>query len=213
MYKKYIKRILDALLAFWVLTILSPVFLLMTVLGAIIQGGNPFYTQRRPGKNGECFRLIKFRSMNNKRDEKGQLLPDAQRVTGYGRFIRATSIDELPEFLNILKGDMAFIGPRPLLEEYLPYYTEEEMRRHEVLPGLTGLAQVSGRNGLSWEERFRLDVRYVDTVSFGLDVRIVFRTVKAVLCRSGVQVDTAKEEGNFARIREAQLQEKRQGVC
>lgn len=209
MYKRYIKRVLDTLLAFLVLTALSPVILVMTVLGAVIQKGNPFYTQRRPGKNGECFRLIKFRSMSNKRDENGRLLPDAERVTGYGRFIRATSLDELPEFLNILKGDMAFIGPRPLLEEYLPYYTKEEMRRHEVLPGLTGLAQVSGRNGLSWEERFRLDVRYVDTVSLALDAKIVFMTVKAVLCRSGVQVDTSKEEGNFAQIRAAQLQEKR----
>ena len=209
MYKKYIKRCLDAVLSFLVLTILSPVFLIMMLLGTIIQGGNPFYTQRRPGKNGKCFRLIKFRSMNNKRDEEGNLLPDADRVTKYGRLIRATSLDELPEFLNILKGDMAFIGPRPLLEEYLPYYSKEEMRRHDVLPGLTGLAQVSGRNGLSWEDRFRLDVRYVDTVSFGLDVKIVFLTVKAVLCRSGVQVDTSKEEGNFAQIRKAQLQEKR----
>ena len=209
MYKKYIKRILDALLAFVVLTVLAPVFFVMTVLGAIVMRGNPFYTQKRPGKDGKCFRLIKFRSMSNKRDENGQLLPDAERVTVYGRLIRAASVDELPEFLNILKGDMAFIGPRPLLEEYLPYYTKEEMRRHEVLPGLTGLAQVSGRNGLSWDERFRLDVQYVDTLSFGLDVKIVFMTVKAVLCRSGVQVDTAKEEGNFARIRAAQLQEKR----
>lgn len=209
MYKRYIKRILDTFLAFLVLTVLSPVFLVMTVLGAIVMRGNPFYTQKRPGKNGKCFRLIKFRSMSNKRDEKGQLLPDAERVTAYGRLIRAASVDELPEFLNILKGDMAFIGPRPLLEEYLPYYTKEEMRRHEVLPGLTGLAQVSGRNGLSWEDRFRLDVRYVDTVTFALDVKIVFMTVKAVLCRSGVQVDTSKEEGNFAQIRAAQLQEKR----
>lgn len=209
MYKRYIKRILDTFLAFLVLTVLSPVFLVMTVLGAIVMRGNPFYTQKRPGKNGKCFRLIKFRSMSNKRDEKGQLLPDAERVTAYGRLIRAASVDELPEFLNILKGDMAFIGPRPLLEEYLPYYTKEEMRRHDVLPGLTGLAQVSGRNGLSWEDRFRLDVRYVDTVTFALDVKIVFMTVKAVLCRSGVQVDTSKEEGNFAQIRAAQLQEKR----
>lgn len=209
MYKKFLKRCLDLLLSLLVLTLLSPVFLVMILLGAILMGGNPFYTQARPGKNGEIFRLIKFRSMTNRKDAEGKLLPDAQRVTGYGRFIRAASLDELPEFLNIFIGDMAFIGPRPLLEEYLPYYTSEEMRRHEVLPGLTGLAQVSGRNGLSWEERFQLDVLYVDSLSFLLDLKIVFLTVKAVVCRSGVQVDTSKEEGNFAQIRRAQLQEKR----
>lgn len=209
MYKKFLKRCLDLLLSLLVLTLLSPVFLVMIILGAILMGGNPFYTQARPGKNGEIFRLIKFRSMTNRKDAEGKLLPDAQRVTGYGCFIRAASLDELPEFLNIFIGDMAFIGPRPLLEEYLPYYTPEEMRRHEVLPGLTGLAQVSGRNGLSWEERFQLDVRYVDSLSFLLDLKIVFLTVKAVVCRSGVQVDTSKEEGNFAQIRRAQLQEKR----
>lgn len=197
------------ILSFLVLTVLSPIFLVLILMGAICLGGNPFYTQSRPGKHGKSFRLIKFRSMTNRRDASGNPLPDAQRVTKYGRLIRAASLDELPEFLNILKGDMAFIGPRPLLEEYLPYYTKEEMRRHDVLPGLTGLAQVSGRNGLSWEDRFRLDVRYVDTVSFRLDVKIVFLTVKAVLCRSGVQVDTSREEGNFAQIRRAQLQEKR----
>ena len=209
MYKKFFKRLLDLFLSLMVLNLLSPIFLVMIVLGIIFMRGNPFYTQARPGKDGEIFHLIKFRSMTNRRDAKGELLPDCQRVTGYGRFIRATSLDELPEFLNIFVGDMAFIGPRPLLVEYLPYYTSEEMRRHEVLPGLTGLAQVSGRNGLSWEDRFRLDVRYVDSVSFLMDLKIVFLTVKAVVCRSGVQVDTAQEEGNFAQIRKAQLQEKR----
>lgn len=209
MYKKFFKRLLDLFLSLMVLNLLSPIFVVMIVLGMIFMRGNPFYTQARPGKDGEIFHLIKFRSMTNRRDAKGELLPDCQRVTGYGRFIRATSLDELPEFLNIFVGDMAFIGPRPLLVEYLPYYTSEEMRRHEVLPGLTGLAQVSGRNGLSWEDRFRLDVRYVDSVSFLMDLKIVFLTVKAVVCRSGVQVDTAQEEGNFAQIRKAQLQEKR----
>lgn len=208
MYKKYVKRLLDILLSILVLGILSPVFLLMILLGWIFMRGNPFYTQPRPGKGGRIFRLIKFRSMTNRRDATGQLLPDSQRVTKYGSFIRSVSLDELPEFLNILIGDMAFIGPRPLLEEYLPYYTPEEMRRHDVLPGLTGLAQVNGRNALSWEERFRLDVQYVDTLSFVLDIKIIFLTIKAVLCRSGVQVDTTCEEGNFARIRQAQLQEK-----
>lgn len=209
MYKKFLKRCLDLLLSLMVLSILSPVFLVMILLGTIFMRGNPFYTQERPGKDGKIFRLIKFRSMTNRKDARGVLLPDAQRVTAYGRFIRAASLDELPEFLNILIGNMAFIGPRPLLVEYLPYYSSEEMRRHEVLPGLTGLAQVNGRNGLSWEERFRLDVQYVDNLSFLLDVKIVFLTVKAVLCRSGVQVDTSREEGNFARIRREQLQEKR----
>ena len=209
MYKKFLKRCLDLLLSLMVLSILSPVFLVMILLGTIFMRGNPFYTQARPGKDGKIFRLIKFRSMTNRKDAEGKLLPDTQRVTAYGRFIRAASLDELPEFLNIFIGNMAFIGPRPLLVEYLPYYTPEEMRRHEVLPGLTGLAQVNGRNGLSWEERFRLDVQYVDSVSFLLDLKIVFLTVKAVVCRSGVQVDTSKEEGNFAQIRKEQLQEKR----
>ena len=209
MYKKFLKRCLDLLLSLMVLSILSPVFLVMILLGTIFMRGYPFYTQARPGKDGKIFRLIKFRSMTNRKDAEGKLLPDARRVTAYGRFIRAASLDELPEFLNIFIGNMAFIGPRPLLVEYLPYYTPEEMRRHEVLPGLTGLAQVNGRNGLSWEERFRLDVQYVDSVSFLLDLKIVFLTVKAVVCRSGVQVDTSKEEGNFAQIRKEQLQEKR----
>ena len=207
MYARYIKRGLDILLSFFILLILLLPLLVMTVLGAIIMRGNPFFCQTRPGKNGKLFKLIKFRSMTNKYDASGALLPDAQRLTKYGQFIRATSLDELPEFLNILIGNMSFIGPRPLLVEYLPYYTEEENRRHEVLPGLTGLAQVNGRNGLSWEQRFALDVQYVDTISFLGDLKIVFLTVKAVFCRSGVQVDTAQQEGNFAQMRKAQLEE------
>ena len=207
MYARYIKRGLDILLSFFILLILFLPLLVMTVLGAIIMRGNPFFCQTRPGKNGKLFKLIKFRSMTNKYDASGTLLPDAQRLTKYGQFIRATSLDELPEFLNILIGNMSFIGPRPLLVEYLPYYTEEENRRHEVLPGLTGLAQVNGRNGLSWEQRFALDVQYVDTISFLGDLKIVFLTVKAVFCRSGVQVDTAQQEGNFAQMRKAQLEE------
>ena len=207
MYARYIKRGLDILLSFFILLILFLPLLVMTVLGAIIMRGNPFFCQTRPGKNGKLFKLIKFRSMTNKYDASGTLLPDTQRLTKYGQFIRATSLDELPEFLNILIGNMSFIGPRPLLVEYLPYYTEEENRRHEVLPGLTGLAQVNGRNGLSWEQRFALDVQYVDTISFLGDLKIVFLTVKAVFCRSGVQVDTAQQEGNFAQMRKAQLEE------
>lgn len=207
MYARYIKRGLDILLSFFILLILLLPLLVMTVLGAIIMRGNPFFCQTRPGKNGKLFKLIKFRSMTNKYDASGALLPDAQRLTKYGQFIRATSLDELPEFLNILIGNMSFIGPRPLLVEYLPYYTEEENRRHEVLPGLTGLAQVNGRNGLSWEQRFALDVQYVDTISFLGDLKIVFLTIKAVFCRSGVQVDTAQQEGNFAQMRKAQLEE------
>ncbi len=207
MYARYIKRGLDILLSFFILLILLLPLLVMTVLGAIIMRGNPFFCQTRPGKNGKLFKLIKFRSMTNKYDASGALLPDAQRLTKYGQFIRATSLDELPEFLNILIGNMSFIGPRPLLVEYLPYYTKEENRRHEVLPGLTGLAQVNGRNGLSWEQRFALDVQYVDTISFLGDLKIVFLTVKAVFCRSGVQVDTAQQEGNFAQMRKAQLEE------
>lgn len=206
MYARYIKRILDFLLSFIALTLLSPIFLLLMLLGAIFMRGNPFFCQRRPGKDGKVFSIIKFRTMSDKRDAEGKLLPDRERQTAYGRLLRKTSLDELAEMINILKGDMSIVGPRPLLEEYLPYYNEREMHRHDVRPGLTGLAQISGRNAISWEKRFDCDVWYVEHLSFSLDIKIFFRTIALVLRREGVSDDTQTEEGNFADIRRMELQ-------
>ena len=206
MYARYIKRILDFVLSFTALAVLSPVFLLLILLGVIFMRGNPFFCQRRPGKDGKVFSIIKFRTMNDQRDGEGNLLPDRERQTAYGCFLRKTSLDELGELVNILKGDMSIVGPRPLLEEYLPYYNEREKHRHDVRPGLTGLAQISGRNAISWEKRFDCDVRYVENLSFSLDVKIIFQTIALVLRREGVSEDTQKEEGNFAEIRRMELQ-------
>lgn len=206
MYARYIKRILDFLLSFTALTLLSPIFLLLMLLGAIFMRGNPFFCQRRPGKDGKVFSIIKFRTMSDKTDAEGKLLPDRERQTAYGRLLRKTSLDELAEMINILKGDMSIVGPRPLLEEYLPYYNEREMHRHDVRPGLTGLAQISGRNAISWEKRFDCDVWYVEHLSFSLDIKIFFRTIALVLRREGVSDDTQTEEGNFADIRRMELQ-------
>ena len=187
MYRRYIKRLLDIILASIGLILLSPVFLILMILVRTKLGSPVFFHQDRPGKNGEIFGLLKFRSMTDERDEEGKLLPDAVRLTHFGRILRATSLDELPEFLNILKGDMSFVGPRPLLVRYLPYYTEEEMHRHDVRPGLTGLAQINGRNALNWEDRFRYDLEYVRNLSFAMDVKIVLGTVGKVLHHTGVQ--------------------------
>lgn len=206
MYARYIKRILDFLLSFTAMTLLSPIFLLLMLLGTIFMRGNPFFCQRRPGKDGKVFSIIKFRTMSDKRDAEGKLLPDRERQTAYGRLLRKTSLDELAEMINILKGDMSIVGPRPLLEEYLPYYNEREMHRHDVRPGLTGLAQISGRNAISWEKRFDCDVWYVEHLSFSLDIKIFFRTIALVLRREGVSDDTQTEEGNFADIRRMELQ-------
>lgn len=189
MYAKFFKRLLDALLALLGLVALSPLLLLLTLLGAIMMGGNPFFLQPRPGRNERIFRLIKFRSMDSRRDASGQLLPDAQRLNAYGRFLRASSLDELPELINILKGDMALVGPRPLLVRYLERYNDFQRRRHEVRPGLTGLAQVHGRNATTWEERFRWDVEYVDHISFRGDCRILLDTVRAVVRREGISAE------------------------
>ena len=211
MYAKFLKRFLDFLLSLLALSVLSPILLLLCIIGAIAMGGNPFFVQPRPGKkdkNGKekIFKLIKFRTMSNKTDENGKLLPDEARLNGYGKFLRATSLDELPELLNILIGDMSIVGPRPLLVEYLPWYTIEERRRHNVRPGLTGWAQVNGRNSVDWTTRFRLDVAYVDHISFLMDIKIIFLTVKKVLCRSDVAQDTRQAEGNFAQIRREQAE-------
>lgn len=186
MYPKYMKRILDFLLSFCALLVLSPVLLVLTILGAWKMKGNPFFTQLRPGKDEKIFRLIKFRTMTCEKDQDGNLLPDAQRLTKYGTFLRSTSLDELPELINILKGDMSIVGPRPLLVKYLPLYNAEQRHRHDVRPGLTGWAQVNGRNAISWEEKFRLDVEYVNGISFAMDVKIVWKTIQVALKRSGI---------------------------
>lgn len=196
MYAEFWKRFLDFTLSLLALIVLSPVLLVLTIVGAIAMRGNPFFTQLRPGKkdrNGKekIFRLIKFRTMSNRRDAYGKLLPDAERLNGYGRFLRSTSLDELPEIINILKGNMAIVGPRPLLVDYLQLYNEYQSRRHEVRPGLTGLAQINGRNAISWEERFNYDVYYVDHVTFIEDLKVLFKTVRIVLKRDGITSDTS----------------------
>ena len=178
MYKKYVKRWMDFLLSLCALIVLSPVMLILIILGAIGMKGNPFYTQPRPGKNEKIFRMLKFRTMSNAKDKNGKLLPDNVRLNKYGRFLRSTSLDELPELINILKGDMSIVGPRPLMSRYLPYYTEDERRRHSVRPGLTGYAQVHGRNALTWDERFQYDLQYVYHLTFIMDVKIIIDTIK-----------------------------------
>ena len=192
MYARFIKRMLDIILSLFALIVLFPFLVMFTLIGAVAMKGNPFYIQKRPGKidpqtgKERIINLIKFRSMSNAKDENGKLLPNRERLNKYGRFIRAFSIDELPSLLNILTGDISIIGPRPLTVKYLDYYTPEERRRHEVCPGLTGLAQCKGRNNLSWEEKFAYDVWYAENISFWLDVKILFLTVLKVLKREGI---------------------------
>ena len=200
-YEKYIKRALDFTLSLCAIIGLSPILLVLMVLGAAKMKGNPFFTQARPGKNEKIFKLIKFRSMTCEKDKDGNLLPDEVRLTKYGKLLRASSLDELPELFNILKGDMSIVGPRPLLVEYLPYYTEEEKHRHDIRPGLTGLAQVNGRNNLTWEQKFAYDLEYVKNISFINDLKIIFSTVKKVFARADIQTDTQGVEGNLAKIR------------
>lgn len=190
-YEKYIKRILDFTLSLCALIALSPILLILTVIGTITMQGNPFFTQARPGKDEKIFKLVKFRTMSNAKDKDGNLLPDDIRLNKYGRILRSTSLDELPELWNILKGDMSIVGPRPLLVEYLPRYNQRQARRHEVRPGLTGYAQVNGRNSISWEDRFELDVHYVDNISFVGDIKIILNTVTAVLKRDGISSETS----------------------
>ena len=206
MYKKWIKRLLDILLSLCLLIVLSPVLLTLAVLVRVRLGSPVLFTQERPGYGEKIFTLYKFRTMTDERDGEGNLLPDSERLTSFGKFLRASSLDELPEFFNILKGDMSFIGPRPLLVSYLPYYTKEEALRHTVRPGLTGLAQVCGRNFLDWDRRLEKDVEYVKGLSFSMDCRVLALTVKAVFSRSGVAEDTNRAEGNFALIRKERLE-------
>ena len=190
-YEKYIKRAVDVLLSLGALVVLSPVLLIVAVLVRTKLGSPVLFRQERPGKNGKIFALYKFRTMTDARDQEGNLLPDEVRLTRFGKLLRSTSLDELPELYNILRGDMSLVGPRPLLVKYLPRYSPRQARRHEVRPGLTGWAQVNGRNALSWEERFELDVYYTEHLSMGMDVKILFLTVKAVLCRSGISSETS----------------------
>lgn len=186
MYKKYIKRILDIILSLIAIIITLPIFLIVGILILIFIGQPAIFRQKRPGKNEKIFTMYKFRTMTNKKDEDGNLLPDKLRLTKLGKFLRKTSLDEIPEFINILKGDMSFVGSRPLLVEYLPYYTEEEHHRHDVRPGLTGLAQVSGRNLLNWDDRFKKDIEYVNNITFKNDLKIAFKTILIVLKKEGI---------------------------
>ena len=186
MYKKYIKRIIDFFATLIGFLILSPIFFLVTIGLCIANRGNPFFIQRRPGKNGDIFKIIKFKTMTDKKDSSGNLLPDSERLTRIGAIVRKTSLDEIPQLLNVIKGDMSLIGPRPLLPEYLPLYSEEQRRRHDVRPGITGWAQVNGRNTVSWDEKFKLDVWYVNNVSFLLDIKIFFMTINSVFKRHGI---------------------------
>lgn len=201
MYKKYIKRLCDIVCALLAITVFSWLYIIVAILVRIKLGSPVLFKQERPGKDEKIFKLFKFRTMTDERDEDGNLLPDSVRLTKFGKFLRKTSLDELPEAFNILKGDMSVVGPRPLLVEYLPYYTEEEQQRHSVRPGLSGLAQVSGRNMLDWEDRLRIDVEYVKNVTFINDVKIIFKTVMKMIKREGVAEDTNAAEGNLAKIR------------
>lgn len=200
-YEKYFKRPLDILCGLAAVVVFWWLYLILIVLGAIFMSGNPFFTQERPGKDGKIFKLIKFRTMDNRKDKNGNLLPDEVRLNKYGQLLRKTSLDELPEAFNIIKGDMSVIGPRPLLVEYLLYYTKEEKHRHDVRPGLSGLAQVHGRNCVTWEEKFFWDLQYVQKITFLGDLKIIFETVKKVFIHvEGVELN---HEGNLAEIRQA----------
>lgn len=197
-YEKYFKRPLDLLCGLMAVIVFSWLYLILAILGAIFMRGNPFFTQPRPGKDEQIFKLIKFRSMDNRRGKDGELLPDEVRLNAYGRFLRKTSLDELPEAFNIIKGDMSVIGPRPLLVQYLPLYSEKQRHRHDVRPGLSGYAQVNGRNSISWTRRFELDCEYVEKITFLGDVKIIFQTVgKAFLKQEGISSETCDTMEDF----------------
>ena len=186
-YEKYFKRPLDFILGVLTIIAFSWLYIILVVLGIFFMRGNPFFLQERPGKNEKIFKLVKFRTMDNRKDKNGVLLPDEIRLNRYGKFLRSTSLDELPEIFNIIKGDMSIIGPRPLLVRYLPYYSTEEHHRHDVRPGLTGYAQAHGRNYVSWEEKFKMDIKYVNTISFKGDFKIITDTIKTVLKRENIE--------------------------
>lgn len=189
MYRNLIKPTLDRLTALVAFLILSPVFVTVMMLLSLVNNGKPFFTQLRPGKNGNIFKIIKFKTMNDKKDAKGNLLSDSKRLTKVGAIVRKTSLDEIPQLLNVIKGDMSMVGPRPLLPQYLDLYSTEQARRHDVKPGITGWAQVNGRNAISWQEKFKLDVWYVDNQSVQLDVKILFKTIKKVFVSEGINTD------------------------
>ena len=205
-YAKYGKRVLDFILSLCSLIFLSPIFIFLIILGSIFMRGNPFFTQKRPGQNEKIFNLIKFRTMDNRKDSNGKLLPDAIRLNKYGRILRSTSLDELPELLNIIKGDMAIVGPRPLAIVYLPYYTNKEKHRHDVRPGLTGWAQVNGRNSISWDRKFNYDLEYIRDLSLKKDFIILLLTVKKVFVREGIG-QGEEHPGSLHEIRKEWLDE------
>ncbi|MBO2544815.1 sugar transferase [Salegentibacter sp. BDJ18] len=186
MYRHFFKNLLDFLIAFTALLVLSPLLIPIIVLLALANRGKPFFFQKRPGKDEHIFSIIKFKTMTDEKDRNGNLLPDDKRLTGVGKFVRKTSIDEIPQLINVLKGDMSLIGPRPLLPQYLPLYSERQKKRHEVKPGITGWAQVNGRNAISWTKKFEYDVWYVENLSFGLDLSIIFKTIKKVIISEGI---------------------------
>ena len=201
MYKNYLKRVMDFVLSLLAIIVLSPVLLVVAVLVRTKLGSPVLFKQERPGKDEKIFKLYKFRTMTDEKDENGNLLPDEVRLTKFGKLLRSTSLDELPELFNILKGDMSIVGPRPLLVSYLPYYTERESLRHTVRPGLSGLAQVSGRNYLEWDARLEKDVEYVENMNFAFDVKIIWMTVMQTIKKQDIAVDTNKVEPNFAEER------------
>ena len=205
MYAKFFKRIFDFLLSLIALVVLFPLLLILTIVGAIVMKENPFFTQQRPGKDERIFKLIKFRTMTCEKDEKGKLLPDDKRLTKYGKFLRTTSVDELPELLNILIGDMSIVGPRPLLVKYLPRYNKEQRHRHVVRPGLTGYAQVRGRNAISWEEKFKLDLEYIKNITLLGDCKIILVTIKMVLKREGISSETSDTMEEFLGIQKSKI--------
>jgi lipopolysaccharide/colanic/teichoic acid biosynthesis glycosyltransferase len=196
-YRNYVKRLFDILISFIVLLCFLPVILIVALILYILNSGKVFFVQERPGLNAKKFWIIKFKTMNDKKDKNGILLPDKQRITNFGRFVRSTSLDELPQLINVLKGDMSLIGPRPLLVRYLTLYNEVQQRRHEVKPGITGWAQVNGRNAISWEEKFNFDVYYVDHLSFWLDLKIIALTIKKVFIREGINNQSAETMPEF----------------
>ena len=212
MYRKVIKRFLDIFISLTAIVLLSPLLVLLWILVRSRLGKPALFTQERPGRDEKIFRLYKFRSMTDERDEKGELLPDEIRLTSFGRLLRSTSLDELPELFNILKGDMSLIGPRPLLVRYLPYYTQEERHRHDVRPGLTGLAQVNGRNALGWEERFAFDLEYVNHLTLGMDLKILAMTAGKVLKRSGTLSGAEQTVADFDVYRKGEKDEKNRSV-
>lgn len=211
-YRRFVKRPMDFILSLIAIIVLSPVFLIVAILVRVNLGSPVIFKQERPGLNGEIFTMYKFRTMTDERDKNGELLPDAFRLTKFGKFLRSTSLDEIPELFNILKGDMSFVGPRPLAVVYLPYYTQREKIRHTVRPGLTGLAQINGRNTINWEERFEYDLNYVRNISFLLDFLIIFKTLIKVLKKEGVSVRGTTEIVSFHTYRQEQIDREKEAL-